>query len=435
VAVAWHSPATTAQEIPVITALAPAQAAADRAAGPIDLVSHGGHAPGAEVLSVNLETVLRLTEQQNAQINLARERVREDCDAKAIDSWCCSKMTKARSKCLEKQVELSRTTSDTLVEAGNTYFDLLAARTVEAVLRDLETSRRELLDRAQRLAKTDPSAEVQVKAIKAAISGLSQTLERFHQQGDAAAAQLAYLLGLEGRVALSPTDSRLNPVQLVAADTPACQLVERALANGPGVRETRDLLILAQNSADQARKPCQWLPAPTPCGAGGAADGCGRASRPWCLNGFAVFHSHEVVRVAQSQLSQVEWNYQDLRGKLTAGVLKAHTAILSGREQMRLLEEQIRHAAEAYTLSNRRLVMNAPGSTIQEVGLTIDAAENAWRTYVEAMTAHNKAQLLLMIYLGQGPCYPGAALLPSPVPGPPAKREWNCPISPVAKVG
>jgi hypothetical protein len=47
--------------------------------------------------------------------------------------------------------------------------------------------------------------------------------------------------------------------------------------------------------------------------------------------------------------------YQDLRGKLTVGVQEA---IVSGREQIRFAEEQVREARRAQELSDARLRNN-----------------------------------------------------------------------------
>jgi outer membrane protein TolC len=349
------------------------------------------------VLHANLVALLQTAERQNAQINLARERVLQSCESKAAASWCCSQKLQAQSRCLQKQVQLRRVSSETLRDVGNTYFDLLAARTLAVELRAVEERRAALLVRAKKLVPTEPGAEVQVKAIEAAALGAGQMLERLHQQEDAASARLAYLLGVEECSAGLPADLRLVPLPLVAGDLSIGSLVEQALATGPGVRETQELLTLAQSALEMARKPCPWLPGflTLPCGC------CPGGQR--CFNFPGICQPQERLRTAESQVSQVAWEYEDLRGKLTAGVLESRAAILSGRSQMQLLQQQVQRAAEAYALSNTRLVNNVPGGSLQEVGLAIDAWEGAWRSYVEAISGYNKAQVQLLILQGWNP--------------------------------
>src|SRR5690606_19794765 len=85
----------------------------------------------------------------------------------------------------------------------------------------------------------------------------------------------------------------------------------------------------------------------------------------WDLTQLATASQKRAL--AQSKLRQVHLQMEDLRGKLAAGVREAHQAILSGRAQISRGSEQIRHAAEAYRLSDLRLQENVPGSSMTEV--------------------------------------------------------------------
>src|SRR5438477_464553 len=72
----------------------------------------------------------------------------------------------AERKLWQQKGELSRITSEKLLEAAETYVDLLAARTSEAVLRRTQDYQREVLKWAEALAKAENAAEVQVEAIR-----------------------------------------------------------------------------------------------------------------------------------------------------------------------------------------------------------------------------------------------------------------------------
>src|SRR5262249_44912436 len=149
----------------------------------------------------DLDTVLRLAEEQNAQVALARERLHErEAEKDLADlSWLPNihagtafyrheggiqnengTLTRSSTGALfpgldvsarldlretafqrinaERQLwqqkgELSRVTSETLMDAANTYIDLLAARTSEAILLRTETYQREVLRWAEELFK------------------------------------------------------------------------------------------------------------------------------------------------------------------------------------------------------------------------------------------------------------------------------------------
>src|SRR5439155_13630635 len=143
-------------------------------------------------LPISLDTVLRLAEEQNGQIALARERVREATAEKHLKHWLpdvyvgtayyrheggiqnedgtlthssmgalfagveldsrldvreiAYRQVTAERKAWQQQGELSRITSETLLDAAGTYIDLLAARTGEAVARNLEKHLQDLFE-------------------------------------------------------------------------------------------------------------------------------------------------------------------------------------------------------------------------------------------------------------------------------------------------
>src|SRR5262249_5852530 len=105
-------------------------------------------------------------------------------------------------------------------------------------------------------------------------------------------------------------------------------------------------------------------------------------------------------RVAESRIQQVHLTYQDVRAKLATGVREAREASLSGREEMDLARQAVRHANEGYKLSNKRLKDNVPGSTTVEVVGYILALQAAYLNYVGVVSAYDKAQLRLLVLTG-----------------------------------
>jgi outer membrane protein TolC len=419
-------------------------------------------APSARALPIGLDTVLRLAEEQNGQVALAREKVREayaDRDL-AKSAWLPSfnvgttyyrheggiqdedgtlihsstgalfagvefysrldlreavfLRVSAERKVWQQKGELSRVTSEVLLEAATTYIDLLAARTGEAVALELLKYEEEILDEAKEIAKPgrEPGTQFQVEAIQAEVFALRQVAARVRQQGDAAALKLAYLLGLGPDVQLLPVDGRLVAFDLVDPTTPAEQLVAQATANGPGVRELERLLAVINRGQQQAAGHGRYVPIIEMRmleGAFGAGPGSGLGwDNRWDLGLQARWNLTDLItgpkaqRVADSRVRQAHLTYQDVRAKLALGVQEAREASLSGREEIRLAGEAVKHAGEGYRLSQQRLKKNVPGSTTTEVLQFVRGMQAAYLNYIAVVSGYDKAQLRLMVLLGAG---------------------------------
>lgn len=464
---------TLFQQVPRSSNSVEVVAAAPPAAEPVRQVRASGDelppatTPTIKQVPINLDTVLRLAEGQNRQIALARERVSEACAEKniAAAAWvpdiyvgtsyyrhdggiqlengqlirsnfnalfnglelngrfsireATFQRVSAERKVWQQRGELTKITNETLLDAANTYIDLLLTRSSAAVAREMERSQSDLLDLAQKIARVEPAAQVQVEGLLAEVRGHRQAIVKVEQQGDAAAVKLAYLLGLEGCVQLVPVDPKLMPFDLVDANQPTCDLVTMALEQGPGVLELSRLLALIQDAMAKARSPIMMLPTvEMRLADGGFGAGPGSSlgwdnrwdmnlQARWNLNGLVAGRDRQ--RVAQSKLEQVQLTYQDLRAKLTAGVQESREAIISGRSQMGLGHEQIRHASKAYELSKSRLENSVPGSSITEVLQTIRLLELAKLTQLGAIGSYDKAQLRLLLLLGPAYCQQSAA--------------------------
>jgi outer membrane protein TolC len=255
-----------------------------------------------------------------------------------------------------------------------------------------------------------------VVRVRAEIASREQLAQKFRQQAAAARAKLAYLLGLGPGCDLLPVDQRLGALSLVDASPPTADLVAQALTTGPGVREMEGLLGLIQESMEKAKGPGRFFPVVGLRMAEGAF-GAGPGDRSdwdnrwdmalqvrWNLTEFATGRDRQ--RVAQAKLNQLHLSYQDLRAKLTAGVEEAQGAILSGHDQMRQGEEQIKLTRETLGLAQQRFKDIPEKRTPSEVLLSIRGQMGAQLNYLGIVRDYDKAQLRLMVLLGQAgaPC-------------------------------
>jgi hypothetical protein len=366
---------------------------------PVHVLPESATAP-AEA-GVNVDTILHMAETQNAQIALAHKRVEEAATAACDVSGCQLGQLllhngapaseeglqfgggrfAAEAKTWQRRAELAKTTNEVLLDAGNTYYDLLTARRGEAIGRELRKYQENLLRRAEDVAKSDRSAAVLVESLRAEMAARRAAESRLRQQAKGAAAKLAYLLNQPPESSVVPLETTLEPVDLVDASPPAAVLVDRAQTDGPGIHELSGLLATIEEGISSVRPCLARLP---------------RVARQ--------------VQMARFKLEETELALDDLRGKLAAAVIEAREAIQSGRGQITGSAEQIRHAAETYRLSDLRLTQNAPGASTNDVSQSIRGLELAHLTHVTAVASYNKAQLRLRLLLGNG----DTTLLPPP---------------------
>jgi outer membrane protein TolC len=268
----------------------------------------------------------------------------------------------------------------------------------------------DLLARSQKLASTEPGARVEVARIQAQLKARDQIMLEMREQAERASIKLAYLLGLDPALMLVPADAQLVPLNLVDVTPPVADLVSRALASGPGIQEMEGLLGLIHDSLERSRGLGRLLPV-FEVGMSEGIFGTGPGSRSdwdnsWNFVAAArwnlteCFTRCERERVIQAKTQQAHLAYQDLLAKLTAGVYEAREAILSGREQIRLMQEAISEARRAHKLSNDRLRNNIRDSSASEVLLSLQALALAQSSYVNVLRAYDKAQLRLMVLLG-----------------------------------
>ncbi len=426
----------------------------------------------AKALPISLDTVLHLAEEQNAQIGQARERLREayaerdiakaawlpnlyigtafyrheggiqnedgtlthsstgamfaglELDGRLDIREVAFQQINAQRQVWQQKGELSRITSETLLEAANTYIDLLTARAAEAITLDMVQKFEDLSKRAKNAASVEKLAKVEVYRIESELDGQRQAIAKLRAQAAGATAKLAYLLGLDPCTELVPVDTRLIAFDLVDVTPPTDELVNQALTHGPGVREIEGLLNLIQKSMERAKGLGQLLPTVEMHMAEGGF-GAGPGDRldwdnRWDLALQARWNLTPLVtakdrqRAAGAKMQQAHLAYQDLRGKLAAGVQEARETVLSGKHELELCAGQIKNAQEAYTLSDQRLREAAgQGTSYSEVLLAIGSIARAKGNYLSVISSYDKAQLRLLVLLGAAGTHPGTPCPPA----------------------
>lgn len=328
--------------------------------------------------------------------------------------------------------EMSKVSSEQLLEASSTYIDLLAAHTALAVSRDLEGKISELLTKAKMLNEAQNKSvptQLEVIRIEAEFQGQKQTQQKLQATIDAASAKLVHLLGLGDAAQVVPVDSQMAAFHLVDAKTPTDALVAQALAAGPGVRELEGVLGVIQAGMSTATGAARWVPeVNVQVGEGLFGAGFG-STMTWAnrldagvqarWNISDLFLAERKKAVAFAQMNEAQWTYQELRSKLTLGVQEARTTIQNTGKQFAVAEDQIKRAKEAAQLSRKLKDTDPMGEkltvTYADVTLTHKAVALAQLNYVEILREFDKAQLRLMVLLGAGaPTAAGPQAVPAP---------------------
>jgi outer membrane protein TolC len=338
--------------------------------------------PKAKTLAINLDTVFRLTNEQNVNIAVARAKVQqasveEEMKVNGIlHRMDCGmsyyKKIEAEAKLLEAKAHLRKVASETLIEAGSTYIDLVASLHGQAIAESMQKDMQELLTRAQKMAAVEPGFRVEAVRIQAQLKARERVAVELRESAARASAKLAYLMGVGMSTTLEPADTKLIVMDLVDVTPGTAELVAKALANGPGVREAQGLVALADSAVQKSQ---------------------GR-------NMMNLLTHGAFSRDLEAKSTVAHLSYQDLQGKLTAGVRESREAIVEGKEQAKIGEDESAEARRGYQLSKERLENNVPGVIPSEGLLSLQALAQAQTNHVQALRSLDKAEVRLVVYLG-----------------------------------
>ena len=316
----------------------------------------------------------------------------------------------------QSQGDLTKITSEQLLEAASTYIDVLAAYSAMGVSRDYEKSLKELEARVNKaIAAIGKAADLEIELAR--IQG-ELTTQQFTQQKlratlDSLSAKLAYLLGVDPTTHVLPEEKTIEAFHIVDVSQPADALVSQALTNGPGIKEIEGILWVIQDGMAKAEGPARFLPEFNFL-AGEGVFGAGPNNTMNYANRFDmgvqarwnitnVFSAEHKRQVACTQMSQAQWTYHELRQKLTLGVQEARNTIVASGGLFAKSEEQIREAKKVVALNEKRLEFREKtGATYGDVMLSHKAVSMAQLGYIDLLREFDKAELRLMILLGPG---------------------------------
>jgi hypothetical protein len=265
--------------------------------------------------------------------------------------------------------------ADALMEAANTYVDLLTARATAAVTARMEAKLEHLLQKVTPADKPPKEPTIEVVRIQAELEGLHLQMRKSREAAVIAAARLIYLLGLDPASAVTSMEQELVPLAFIDEKAPLESLVSQAMRQGPGIREM-DAEIQSVNESRSS------------------------FSTGWSLVNSAA--RTQQFYALQGRFDQLQNAHQDLRAKLSMAVQEAREEVLSGHDRLDIALKQQQHAGEAYERIAHRFTESpfAKDRSPTEVLLALHTFHAANLAYVTAARDHARAHLRLAILTG-----------------------------------
>lgn len=405
-------PMTLGPSSPVDAAIGISQTEPEKTEPESTIRASGNEAKPAEKqrLPISLDTVLRLAEEQNPQIGVARAKVGAACAEKEAASarWLpdiyfgigyfrhaggiqlqegplvrsstgafatglninaeynprnfAFLQVEAARKVWQNQGELSKVTYEQLLDASTTYVDLLAAHAALAVSEKLEKDIDPIYTRVkQKFDMFQGTADVSIEKarVEGELAQQKQFQTKLRGQIEAASAKLAYALGMDPTVELAPIDTQMSAFHLVDPNQPIDSLVSQALTSGPGIRELEGILCVIQEGLATAKGPSRFVPTVgLQMGEGAFAAGPFGVldwSNRWDMGLQAKWNLTDALtasrkrKIAHAQINQAHMTYQELRAKLTLGVQEAKATSEASAAQFPNAEKLIKIGQESVT--------------------------------------------------------------------------------------
>jgi outer membrane protein TolC len=412
----------------------------------------------AQVLTIDLPTVLRLAGARNIDIQLAREKFAEarGVEESAIERffpWLAPGATYRRhdnliqnteglieevhkqsyapggtvvaqtdiGDAIFKSLEAHQLTKaarhgvgaqqqDAILVAAHGYFDLAAAHQVVGVARE-----------ALR-ASTDYAAEI-ARAVDAGIAFKGDALRvKVQQQRDQialrraeensrlASAKLVQILHLDPTIELIPRDASVVPLSIVSTKEPLGGLVAQALAARPETQQSAAFLSAAQ----QAKNGAVYGPLIPSVGGqaffgglgGGMDSHAGRfgesedyvASVAWRVGPGGLFDFGN-IHAQQARLRGAAFTAEKVVGQVANEVIASQTRVRSLAEQIASAKQSLADAEEALRLGKERKEFGV-GVVLETILAEQDLAR-ARNDYINIVTDYDKAQYTLLRALGR----------------------------------
>jgi outer membrane protein TolC len=298
-----------------------------------------------------------------------------------------------------------------VLEAAETYFDLCKGQANATVASEALGTSKEYEEQIGNAVK----AGVAFKGDELRANTQRKRYELLEQQAAeqrrVAAARLAQILNLDGKVNLTPSSRDLVPLRLASTSGGSGALVTQALFNRPELKQG----AAASDAARIAAKGAHVGPLIPSLGAqvfgGGLGGGIGsdtgnfggsgdyQITLGWRIGPGGLFDRSR-IRAAESKAKQAELMEEKISDLITREVVENYERVILLRSQLAIAKDGVSAAQEALKLARERKEF-AVGVVLETLQSEQDVTK-AKLDYVNTIMELNKAQYRLKAAVGEG---------------------------------
>lgn len=318
----------------------------------------------------------------------------------------------ARQVVRSNEAALAGRQREATLRAATGYFDLARARVSVAAAEEAARITRRHAEQIAATAAAGLTFQGDVARVRGARERAELTVERLRAEQRIAAARLAEILRLDPAVELTPVDTDLSPLSLIAAGTDLGALVSAALAKRPELDEASARVEIARS----ARRGATIAPLVPTVGAQAAFGGLGGGPSgstltrdfdsstdysfglSWRVGPGGLFDRNR-QRETASRERQVGLELEKMRDVIRRQVVEQHVRLRSLATQVELARKALEAADQTARLSRQRRETGV--SVVLEDLQAEEELSRARRDYVATVADYNLAQYALRFATGE----------------------------------
>jgi outer membrane protein TolC len=293
--------------------------------------------------------------------------------------------------------------------AAQAYFDLLKAKAVVKVLREIWDVSLQYQKELQEAVKSGIAFKGDALRVETQTQQYGIAWRQATEHWRVSSAELARVLHLDAMVELAPKETDLVPLTLVPLDGSLNSMVRHALKNRPELHQSQSTILAAENQKNAVTFGPLVPTLNASAFGGGLGGGHGNSTTPfgpeedyfvglgWRLGPGGLFDFGR-IHASRAQLSTVRLQDARLRDEITRQVVEGHAHASSLLDQIESRKANLATAEETLRLARSRRQFGV--GVVLEYLLAQQDYSTAQTGYVGAIADYNKAQFTLTYAIG-----------------------------------
>ncbi len=321
----------------------------------------------------------------------------------------------ARQQYEARMHEAAATTNDVLLSASLAYMELLRAFQLQSIAEMTKQKAADLVKLTGSFAEAGQGPQSDADRAVTELTARSNELEKTFELVDVASARLAQQLSLDGGYKLTPMETTVIPIELIATTDALPMLVETGLRSRNELAGSQRLVDAACAKLRRERASLFLPNVAVAASYGGFGGGTGNNfggnfSDRFDFDTFAYWNLRNLGvgeraarQQAGAQLDQARAQQLRLMDQITREVSEAYAKVNARRRRIDITKEGIASAENAYDRDVKR-IRQGEGLPIEAL-TSLRALDSARRDYLQSVVDHNQAQFELLRAIG----WPGGA--------------------------